>query len=90
MDERKCVNLLLIDLSAAFDTIYHAILLNTLRNTIGVKDRCLSRIAAYLQHRQYTVLIAGEQSIETTQVDARCHTRVTVVHYLFDPSYITT
>ena len=25
-------------------------------------DRCLSWFAAYLQHRQYTVLIAGEQS----------------------------
>ena len=62
IDERNGVLLLLIDLSAAFDTIGHAILLNTLSNTIGVKDRCLSWFAAYLQHRQYTVLIAGEQS----------------------------
>ena len=62
IDECKGVILLLIDLSAAFDTIGHAILLNTLSNTIGVKDRCLSWFAAYLQHRQYTVLIAGEQS----------------------------
>ena len=54
--------LLLIDLSSAFDTIDHPILLNTLSNTIGVKDRCLSCFAAYLQHRQYTVLIASEQS----------------------------
>ncbi|KAK2168742.1 hypothetical protein NP493_1218g00051 [Ridgeia piscesae] len=58
IDERKGVILLLIDLSAAFDTIDHAILLNT----IGVKDRCLSWYAAYLQHRQYTVLFTGEQS----------------------------
>ena len=62
IDERKGVILLLIDLSAAFDTIDHAILLNTLSNIIGVKDRCLSWFAAYLQRRQYTVLIAGEQS----------------------------
>ena len=62
IDERKGVIMLLIDLSAAFDTIDHDILLNTLSNTIGVKDRCLSWFAAYLQHRQYTVLIAGEQS----------------------------
>ena len=54
--------LLLIDLSAAFEKIDHAILLNTLSNTIGVKDCCLSWFAAYLQHRKYTVLIAGEQS----------------------------
>ena len=62
IDEPKGVILLLIDLSAAFDTIDHDILLNTLSNTIGVMDRCLSWFAAYLQHREYTVLIAGEQS----------------------------
>ena len=62
IDERKGLILLLIDLSAEFDTIDHTILLNTLSNTIGVKDRCLPWFAAYLQHRQYTVLIAGEQS----------------------------
>ena len=62
IDERKGVILLLIDLSAAFDTNDHAILLNLLSNNIGVKDRCLSWFAAYLEHRQYTVLIAGEQS----------------------------
>ena len=56
IDERKGVIFLLIDLSAEFDTIDHAILLNTLSNTIGVKDRCLSWFAAYLQHRQYTLL----------------------------------
>ena len=62
IDERKGVILLLIDLNAAFDMIDHAILRNTLTNTIGVKDRCLSWFTTYLQHRQYTVLIAGEQS----------------------------
>ena len=62
MDERKGVILLLIDLISAFDTIDDAILLNTLSNAIGVKDICLSWFAAYLQHRQYTVSIAGEQS----------------------------
>ena len=56
IDERKGVILLILLI------LLHAILLNTLSNTIGIKDRCLSWFAAYLQHRQYTVLIAGEQS----------------------------
>ncbi|KAK2152551.1 hypothetical protein NP493_2443g00003 [Ridgeia piscesae] len=47
IDECKGVILLLIDMSAAFDTTDHAILLNTLSNTIGVKDHCLSWFAAY-------------------------------------------
>ena len=59
MDERKGEMLLLIDLSAAFITTDQAILLS---NIIGVKDRCLSWFAAYVQHIQYTVSIAGEQS----------------------------
>ena len=47
IDECKGVILLLIDMSAAFDTTDHASLLNTLSNTIGVKDHCLSWFAAY-------------------------------------------
>ncbi|KAK2188161.1 hypothetical protein NP493_142g00018 [Ridgeia piscesae] len=63
MDERKGVISLLIDLSTAFDTIDHTILLNTLSNVISVKDCYLSWFAAYLQqHRKYMVLIVGEQS----------------------------
>jgi len=61
-DKRKGGILLLIVLSVAFDRIDRVILLNSLSNAIGIKDSCLSWFAAYLQHRRYTVSIAGEQS----------------------------
>ena len=92
MDERKGVILLLIDLSAVFDTIDHVILLNALSNAIGIKDRSLSWFAAYLQHRQYTVLIAGEQS---KQHKMTCGVRQgsvlgPILFTIHDPSSITT
>ena len=48
LDERKGVILVLINLSAAFDTVDHAILLNTLSIAIGVYGRSFSWFAAGL------------------------------------------
>jgi hypothetical protein len=62
LDKRKGVVLLLLDLSAAFDTVDHATLLNTLENTFGVTGQCLSWVASYLSHRQQSVCISGERS----------------------------
>ena len=48
MDKRKCVVLLLLDLSAAFDTIDHNILLRRLKDRFGITNTALDRIKSYL------------------------------------------
>ena len=51
--------LVLLDLSAAFDTIDHGILYERLRSAFGVRDTALSWIASYLSDRTQQVSIDG-------------------------------
>ena len=59
----------LLDLSAAFDTIDHGILLERLRSAFGVRDTALSWFASYLSGRTQQVSIDGTLP---TKFDLEC------------------
>ena len=56
MDEGKCGILLLLDLSAAFDTVVHSLLLRDLE-AIGIVDDALEYLKSYLTNRTYCVQV---------------------------------
>ena len=62
VDESGGVILVLLDLSAAFDTIDHTTLLNLLRDRFGIHESALEWIKSYLSDREQCVLINGETS----------------------------
>ena len=62
IDGKKCVMLVLLDLSAAFDTIDHNILLSRLSSRYGVKGTALKWFESYLSDRIQAVTIDGVES----------------------------
>ena len=57
MEHQKVTSLVAIDLSAAFDTVDHNILLRALEKQFGVQDTCLEWFRCYLNSRYCTVKI---------------------------------
>ena len=62
IDNRHCVMLLLLDLSAAFDTANHEILLKRLNSKISICGTALDWFRSYLTNRTQVVLIDGRKS----------------------------
>ena len=52
----------LLDLSAAFDTVEHDILLNRLQKSFGLGGGVLSWITSFIRERTQTVVFGGERS----------------------------
>ena len=61
-DRKETVFLVLLDLSSAFDTIYCALLLETLETRFGISGQALSWFRSYLTDRFQTVRIDGSFS----------------------------
>ena len=64
-DNSKPTLLVSLDLSAAFDTIDHSILLNRLQASFGVTGYTLSWLSSYLSNRSQTVRIGQSTSAST-------------------------
>ena len=64
MDRGECTILVMLDLSAAFDTVDHNILLKRLRGHFGIEGNCHAWIKSYLFERVQQVLIGSNLSSE--------------------------
>ena len=62
MDEDKISVLLLLDLSAAFDTIDHQILLSRLETVFGIRSTALQSFQSYLLDRNQCVVVNNSAS----------------------------
>ncbi len=61
--DHGCISLLvLLDLSAAFDTIGHKILLNRLENSVGISGSALAWLKSYLSDHHKFVAVNEEVS----------------------------
>ena len=63
-DNQNSVIILLLDLSAAFDTVDHSILLSRLKSRFGMNGIALDWFRSYLPNRTYTVTVLGGRSTD--------------------------
>ena len=62
LDNNHAVFLVMLDLSAAFDTIDHDILFHRFDNDFGIKGTALNWFKSYMSNRSFTVSVGGHMS----------------------------
>ena len=53
MENQKCTSMVCLDLSAAFNTVNHKILLGVLKSYFGISDHAQARISSYPSKRNF-------------------------------------
>ena len=61
-DQGQVSALCLLDLTAAFDTVDHHVLLQRLQRSFGIEDCALAWFRSYLSDRSYCVVYGGVSS----------------------------
>ena len=62
LHEKKTVVLVLLDSSAAFDTVDHALLISRLKSEFGITNDALELLKAFLENRRFSVSINRSKS----------------------------
>ena len=62
LNQGLCIPLVLLDLSAAFDTVDHSILINRLHADLGISGKALEWVTSYLKDRKQCIKIRDSQS----------------------------
>ena len=68
MENGKCASMVCLDLSVAFDTVNHKILLGILKSYFGISDHALAWISSYLSKRKFLIQI-GQLASKTIELD---------------------
>ena len=76
MEGQSITSLVALDLSAAFDTVNHDILLSILRNKYGINGKALKQFDEYLRPRSFKVAVNGvyskERNLEVSVPQGSC------------------
>ena len=87
MDNKKVTCLVLLDLSAAFDTVSHVLLLNWLKYRFGFTNTILKWICNYLTCREQCVVIASSK--DTAMSDPATLTKGVPQGSVLEPALFT-
>ena len=72
-ENQSIMSLVAIDLSAAFDTVDHTILLDLLNNKFGITDKALKWLDSYLCPRSFKVAIDKEYHSKVHNLEVSVH-----------------
>ena len=68
MEDGKCTSMVCLDLSTAFNTVNHNILLGILKSYFGISDHALAWKSSYLSKRKFFVQ-RGQLTSKTIEID---------------------